>query len=136
MVAAASHHQPHVSYRYSSKLYRSPDTIKRYIWCSQYTKTSFDYLIKWRELDYAQASWERDDMEIPNYDDVITSYWRHRSLMFGEQVPKVVQKKYGDKVAVDDITQYHHHSKEYEGSRYMCEEILLEGKTFNNVYGM
>lgn len=26
---------------------------------------SFDYLIKWRELDYAQCSWERDDMEIP-----------------------------------------------------------------------
>jgi chromodomain-helicase-DNA-binding protein 4 len=31
---------------------------------TQYTKSSFDYLIKWRELAYDQASWERDDMEI------------------------------------------------------------------------
>jgi len=52
-----------------------------------------DYLIKWRELPYDQASWEADDYELPNYAEAITAYWEHRERMTGEPIPKSIAKK-------------------------------------------
>lgn len=44
----------------------------------QYHKNQYDYLVKWRELVYEQATWERDDFEIIGYEDAIIKYWQHR----------------------------------------------------------
>ena len=46
-----------------------------------YEKNQFDYLVKWRELVYDQATWERDDFDIPLYEDAIFRYWIHRFLL-------------------------------------------------------
>lgn len=46
----------------------------------QYGKTQFDYLVKWRELVYEQATWERDDFEIIGYEEAINKYWLHRFI--------------------------------------------------------
>uniref|UniRef100_A0A183BL78 PHD-type domain-containing protein n=1 Tax=Globodera pallida TaxID=36090 RepID=A0A183BL78_GLOPA len=43
-----------------------------------YEKNLFDYLVKWRELVYDQATWERDDFDIPGLEDAIFKYWMHR----------------------------------------------------------
>ncbi|KRY35153.1 Chromodomain-helicase-DNA-binding protein 3 [Trichinella spiralis] len=52
-----------------------------------------DYLIKWRELSYEQASWESDEFEIPNFYDAIQYYWDHRERMINEAPPKQVVKR-------------------------------------------
>lgn len=44
----------------------------------QYGKSQFDYLVKWKELTYEQATWERDDLDIPAYEDAVIKYWVHR----------------------------------------------------------
>lgn len=67
--------------------------IHRIINHSQYTKNQFDYLVKWRELVYEQATWESDDCEIPYFDDAIMRYWMHRERMIGESIPKHVAKR-------------------------------------------
>ncbi|KHJ49018.1 PHD-finger [Trichuris suis] len=54
---------------------------------------SVDYLIKWRELSYDQASWEADEFEIPNFADAVQNYWDHRERMIGEPPPKSVAKR-------------------------------------------
>lgn len=59
----------------------------------QYQKGQFDYLVKWKELMYDQATWERDDQEIPGYEEQVFKYWLHRERMTGESVPKYVVKK-------------------------------------------
>lgn len=41
-------------------------------------KNNVHYLIKWRELAYDQATWEADDMDIPDYDTYKVQYWNHR----------------------------------------------------------
>ena len=46
----------------------------------QYGKSQFDYLVKWKELVYEQATWERDDMDIPQYEEAVIKYWIHRSV--------------------------------------------------------
>eukprot|EP01133_Synstelium_polycarpum_P029176 gene29176-35658_t len=43
----------------------------------QYGKTQFDYLVKWRELVYDQATWERDDFDIPLFEEAVFKYWIH-----------------------------------------------------------
>uniref|UniRef100_A0A914Z7L4 Chromo domain-containing protein n=1 Tax=Panagrolaimus superbus TaxID=310955 RepID=A0A914Z7L4_9BILA len=53
----------------------------------------YDYLVKWKELMYDQATWERDDQEIPGYEEQIFKYWLHRERMTGESVPKAIVKK-------------------------------------------
>ncbi|CAD5223983.1 unnamed protein product [Bursaphelenchus okinawaensis] len=53
----------------------------------------FDYLIKWTDLSYDNATWEADDMDIPNFMNVINKYWTHRELMTNEKIPKSVLKK-------------------------------------------
>ena len=62
---------------------------------STVSNKSHDYLIKWRELTYDQASWERDDEEIAGLEDAICAYWRHRHAMTGDTIPKYVAKKFG-----------------------------------------
>ncbi|TKR71709.1 hypothetical protein L596_019263 [Steinernema carpocapsae] len=67
-----------------------------------YQKNSFDYLVKWRELVYEQATWERDDFDCPNYEDAILTYWQHREKMVGDTIPKHIQKKIAAKKKPDD----------------------------------
>ncbi|XP_049607663.1 chromodomain-helicase-DNA-binding protein 4a isoform X2 [Syngnathus scovelli] len=47
-------------------------------------KNNVHYLIKWRELAYDQATWEADDMDIPEFDTFKLQYWNHRELMMGD----------------------------------------------------
>ncbi|CAD5214812.1 unnamed protein product [Bursaphelenchus okinawaensis] len=67
--------------------------IHRIINHSMYTKNQYDYLIKWRELVYEQATWESDDFDIPNFDEAIMKYWMHRERMINEPIPKHVAKR-------------------------------------------
>lgn len=41
-------------------------------------KNNCHYLIKWRDLTYDQATWEADDMDIPEFDTYKLQYWNHR----------------------------------------------------------
>ncbi|XP_061676173.1 chromodomain-helicase-DNA-binding protein 4a isoform X3 [Syngnathoides biaculeatus] len=47
-------------------------------------KNNVHYLIKWRELAYDQATWEADDMDVPEFDAYKLQYWNHRELMMGD----------------------------------------------------
>nr|XP_043873739.1 chromodomain-helicase-DNA-binding protein 4a isoform X2 [Solea senegalensis] len=48
-------------------------------------KNNVHYLIKWRELQYDQATWEAEDMDVPEFDPYKIQYWNHRELMMGEE---------------------------------------------------
>ncbi|XP_044027889.1 chromodomain-helicase-DNA-binding protein 4a isoform X4 [Siniperca chuatsi] len=48
-------------------------------------KNNVHYLIKWRELAYDQATWEAEDMDVPEFDTYKVQYWNHRELMMGEE---------------------------------------------------
>ncbi|XP_042291225.1 chromodomain-helicase-DNA-binding protein 4a isoform X1 [Thunnus maccoyii] len=48
-------------------------------------KNNVHYLIKWRELPYDQATWEAEDMDVPEFDVYKVQYWNHRELMMGEE---------------------------------------------------
>ncbi|KAM7384817.1 hypothetical protein PAMA_011936 [Pampus argenteus] len=48
-------------------------------------KNNVHYLIKWRELAYDQATWEAEDMDVPEFDIYKVQYWNHRELMMGEE---------------------------------------------------
>ncbi|XP_039977490.1 chromodomain-helicase-DNA-binding protein 4-like isoform X1 [Xiphias gladius] len=48
-------------------------------------KNNVHYLIKWRELPYDQATWEAEDMDVPEFDTYKLQYWNHRELMMGEE---------------------------------------------------
>lgn len=41
-------------------------------------KNNVHYLIKWRDLAYDQATWEAEDMDIPEFDIYKAQYWNHR----------------------------------------------------------
>lgn len=41
-------------------------------------KSNCHYLIKWRDLPYDQATWESEDMEVPEFDSYKLQYWNHR----------------------------------------------------------
>lgn len=41
-------------------------------------KNNVHYLIKWRELQYDQATWEAEDMDVPEFDVYKVQYWNHR----------------------------------------------------------
>lgn len=41
-------------------------------------KNNVHYLIKWRELAYDQATWEGEDMDVPEFDVYKAQYWNHR----------------------------------------------------------
>ncbi|XP_075968773.1 chromodomain-helicase-DNA-binding protein 4-like isoform X4 [Anarhichas minor] len=48
-------------------------------------KNNIHYLIKWRELPYDQATWEADDMDVPDFDTCKVHYWNHRELIMGDE---------------------------------------------------
>lgn len=41
-------------------------------------KNNVHYLIKWRELPYDQATWEAEDMDLPEFEPYKQQYWNHR----------------------------------------------------------
>ncbi|KAM9717177.1 chromodomain-helicase-DNA-binding protein 3 isoform 2-T2 [Menidia menidia] len=51
-------------------------------------KGVYHYLVKWRDLTYDQSTWERDDMDIPDFSIYKTSYWRHRDAIMKEDPDK------------------------------------------------
>ncbi|EYC35781.1 hypothetical protein Y032_0985g3291 [Ancylostoma ceylanicum] len=95
---AQRHHKDNDPYELREKFYQygiKPEwmQVHRIINHMQYGKTQFDYLVKWKELAYEQATWERDDMDIAYYEDAINKYWIHREKMLGEPIPKHIAKK-------------------------------------------
>ncbi|KAK5883339.1 hypothetical protein CesoFtcFv8_019677 [Champsocephalus esox] len=48
-------------------------------------KNNVHYLIKWRELAYDQATWEADDMDVPEFDIFKVRYWNHREMVMGDE---------------------------------------------------
>ncbi|XP_067262613.1 chromodomain-helicase-DNA-binding protein 4 isoform X1 [Chanodichthys erythropterus] len=48
-------------------------------------KNNVHYLIKWRDLQYDQSTWEIEDMDIPDFETFKQHYWNHRELMLGEE---------------------------------------------------
>ncbi|XP_059574600.1 chromodomain-helicase-DNA-binding protein 3 isoform X3 [Alligator mississippiensis] len=58
-------------------------------------KGNYHYLVKWRDLPYDQATWEEDEMPIPDYDFHKHCYWKHREMFMGEDPaqPRKYKKK-------------------------------------------
>uniref|UniRef100_A0A6Q2X3Y5 DNA helicase n=1 Tax=Esox lucius TaxID=8010 RepID=A0A6Q2X3Y5_ESOLU len=52
--------------------------IHRIIHHSVDKKGIYHYLVKWRDLAYDQCTWERDDLEIPEFPIHKANYWAHR----------------------------------------------------------
>uniref|UniRef100_A0A9J8AV40 Chromodomain helicase DNA binding protein 3 n=1 Tax=Cyprinus carpio carpio TaxID=630221 RepID=A0A9J8AV40_CYPCA len=44
-------------------------------------KGNYHYLVKWRDLTYDQCTWERDELDIPEFGAHKAAYWRHRYMM-------------------------------------------------------
>ncbi|XP_068785462.1 chromodomain-helicase-DNA-binding protein 3 isoform X2 [Struthio camelus] len=80
-------------YRYGIK----PEwmTVHRIINHSVDRKGQYHYLVKWRDLPYDQATWEEDEMPIPDYDLHKHAYWKHREVFMGEDPaqPRRYKKK-------------------------------------------
>ncbi|XP_072314762.1 chromodomain-helicase-DNA-binding protein 3 isoform X4 [Eucyclogobius newberryi] len=55
-------------------------------------KTIYHYLVKWRDLTYDQCTWERDDMDIPDFEIYKAAYWRHRDNITKEDDPDKPKK--------------------------------------------
>ncbi|CAJ1086089.1 chromodomain-helicase-DNA-binding protein 3 isoform X3 [Xyrichtys novacula] len=51
-------------------------------------KGTYHYLVKWRDLTYDQCTWERDDMDIPDFGIYKSNYWRHRDTIMKEDPDK------------------------------------------------
>uniref|UniRef100_A0A0N4ZRZ9 PHD-type domain-containing protein n=1 Tax=Parastrongyloides trichosuri TaxID=131310 RepID=A0A0N4ZRZ9_PARTI len=79
--------------------------IQRIINHVSYGKNQYDYLVKWSELAYDKSTWERDDFDIPGYEQAIINYWQHRHDMAGESIPKPIRKKIEAKKAEDGIVE-------------------------------
>uniref|UniRef100_A0A672J0F0 Chromodomain helicase DNA binding protein 3 n=1 Tax=Salarias fasciatus TaxID=181472 RepID=A0A672J0F0_SALFA len=62
--------------------------IHRIINHSMDKKGTYHYLVKWRDLTYDQCTWERDDLEIPDFAIYKASYWRHRDAIMKEDPDK------------------------------------------------
>uniref|UniRef100_A0A1I7T7X1 DNA helicase n=2 Tax=Caenorhabditis tropicalis TaxID=1561998 RepID=A0A1I7T7X1_9PELO len=91
------HHSDNDPYKLREKFYQfgvKPEwmQIHRIINHQSYAKSQQDYLVKWKELTYDQATWERDDAKIANYEQAIIKYWQHRERMLNDDIPKNVQK--------------------------------------------
>lgn len=48
-------------------------------------KGMYHYLVKWRDLTYDQCTWERDDMDVPDFEIYKAAYWRHRDNIMKEE---------------------------------------------------
>uniref|UniRef100_A0A8C4QBV8 Chromodomain helicase DNA binding protein 3 n=1 Tax=Eptatretus burgeri TaxID=7764 RepID=A0A8C4QBV8_EPTBU len=69
--------------------------IQRILIHSVDKKGGVHYLIKWRDLNYDQCTWEQEEIDIPDYDIHKLHYWNHRELIMGEEglpTRKVVRK--------------------------------------------
>uniref|UniRef100_A0A8D3C1U5 Chromodomain helicase DNA binding protein 3 n=1 Tax=Scophthalmus maximus TaxID=52904 RepID=A0A8D3C1U5_SCOMX len=51
-------------------------------------KGMYHYLVKWRDLTYDQCTWERDDLDIPDFAIYKANYWRHRDAIMKEDPDK------------------------------------------------
>ncbi|KAM8899428.1 chromodomain-helicase-DNA-binding protein 3 isoform 2-T2 [Spinachia spinachia] len=51
-------------------------------------KATYHYLVKWRDLTYDQCTWERDDLDIPDFAIYKANYWRHRDAIMKEDPGK------------------------------------------------
>ncbi|KAL2079618.1 hypothetical protein ACEWY4_025362 [Coilia grayii] len=51
-------------------------------------KGNYHYLVKWRDLTYDQCTWERDDLDIPDFNVHKSAYWRHRDEIMKEDTDK------------------------------------------------
>ncbi|XP_042368122.1 chromodomain-helicase-DNA-binding protein 3 isoform X2 [Plectropomus leopardus] len=51
-------------------------------------KGMYHYLVKWRDLTYDQCTWERDDMDIPEFAIYKGNYWRHRDAIMKDDLDK------------------------------------------------
>ncbi|XP_007248103.3 chromodomain-helicase-DNA-binding protein 3 isoform X2 [Astyanax mexicanus] len=51
-------------------------------------KGNYHYLVKWRDLTYDQCTWERDDLDIPEFGMHKAAYWRHREEVMKEDPDK------------------------------------------------
>ncbi|XP_029931958.1 chromodomain-helicase-DNA-binding protein 3 isoform X3 [Myripristis murdjan] len=51
-------------------------------------KGMYHYLVKWRDLTYDQCTWERDDLDIPDFAIYKAGYWRHRDEVMKEDPDK------------------------------------------------
>ncbi|MEQ2203579.1 hypothetical protein XENOCAPTIV_001016 [Xenoophorus captivus] len=45
----------------------------------------YHYLVKWKDLTYDQCTWERDDMDVPDFELHKANYWRHRKMASSEE---------------------------------------------------
>uniref|UniRef100_A0A673MV13 Chromodomain-helicase-DNA-binding protein 3-like n=1 Tax=Sinocyclocheilus rhinocerous TaxID=307959 RepID=A0A673MV13_9TELE len=51
-------------------------------------KGNYHYLVKWRDLTYDQCTWERDELDIPEFGAYKAAYWRHREEVMKEDPEK------------------------------------------------
>ncbi|KAK5620481.1 choline dehydrogenase 3 [Crenichthys baileyi] len=51
-------------------------------------KGMYHYLVKWKDLTYDQCTWERDDMDVPDFELHKANYWRHRDNIMKEDPDK------------------------------------------------
>ncbi|GMT16754.1 hypothetical protein PFISCL1PPCAC_8051, partial [Pristionchus fissidentatus] len=80
--------------------------VHRIINHAGFGKNQFDYLVKWKELVYQDATWERDDMDIPGYEEAIFRYWVHRNRMICDPIPKNIKKRLDAKREKDGLPPY------------------------------
>ncbi|XP_027894644.1 chromodomain-helicase-DNA-binding protein 3 isoform X3 [Xiphophorus couchianus] len=61
-------------------------------------KGMYHYLVKWKDLTYDQCTWERDDMDVPDFELHKANYWRHRDNILKEDPdkPRKMMSKEGD----------------------------------------
>lgn len=57
------------------------------------TNAGTEYFVKWRDLDYTNCTWERENKQIPNLEAAIDYYKSHRAISLslmetGNQIPK------------------------------------------------
>ncbi|KAI6214790.1 hypothetical protein M3Y94_00309900 [Aphelenchoides besseyi] len=85
------HCMEHRFYRYGIK----PEWLQvhRVVNHHQVEKGVYDYLIKWKELNYEYATWEADDFVVPGINEAIHKYWIHRENMTNEKIPKSIERK-------------------------------------------
>uniref|UniRef100_A0A8C3G7F9 Chromodomain helicase DNA binding protein 3 n=1 Tax=Cyclopterus lumpus TaxID=8103 RepID=A0A8C3G7F9_CYCLU len=68
--------------------------IHRIINYSVDKKGTYHYLVKWRDLTYDQCTWERDDLDIPDFAIYKGNYWRHRwDLENSDRKPRRMRSK-------------------------------------------
>uniref|UniRef100_A0A672TAQ3 Chromodomain helicase DNA binding protein 3 n=1 Tax=Sinocyclocheilus grahami TaxID=75366 RepID=A0A672TAQ3_SINGR len=58
-------------------------------------KGNYHYLVKWRDLTYDQCTWEREELDIPEFSAHKTVYWRHREEVMKEdpEKPRKMRKR-------------------------------------------